>query len=144
MLGLIFIIIINIRKLIEVLRAASVCQLIDMDSIFVVANNKVVLVCSLSIVVLLQDFRDGTVRVLITTNVAARGLDIPEVDLVVQVEPPSVSASDSRILQEHWYMLLMMQLYIEQLNTLRSSVLEKYTLLEKEASYETKASKFAV
>ena len=33
----------------------------------------------------LQGFRDGTFRCLIATNVAARGLDIPEVDLVLQV-----------------------------------------------------------
>ncbi|KAJ2801134.1 hypothetical protein H4R20_003797 [Coemansia guatemalensis] len=36
----------------------------------------------------LQGFRDGSVRVLICTDVAARGLDIPEVDLVVNMDPP--------------------------------------------------------
>lgn len=36
----------------------------------------------------LQSFRDGKVRALIATDVAARGLDIPEVDLVVQCNPP--------------------------------------------------------
>ncbi|KER30383.1 hypothetical protein T265_03216 [Opisthorchis viverrini] len=37
---------------------------------------------------ILQKFREGKYRTLITTNVAARGLDIPEVDLVVQCHPP--------------------------------------------------------
>eukprot|EP01147_Barroeca_monosierra_P003166 gene3166-5909_t len=36
----------------------------------------------------LQSFRDGKVRCLVATDVAARGIDIPEVDLVVQCEPP--------------------------------------------------------
>uniref|UniRef100_A0A183B196 RNA helicase n=1 Tax=Echinostoma caproni TaxID=27848 RepID=A0A183B196_9TREM len=37
---------------------------------------------------ILQKFREGKYRTLITTNVAARGLDIQEVDLVVQCHPP--------------------------------------------------------
>ena len=36
----------------------------------------------------LKSFRDGKFNCLIATDVAARGLDIPEVDLVVQTEPP--------------------------------------------------------
>ena len=37
-----------------------------------------------------QGFRGGTFQVLVATDVAARGLDIPEVDLVIQCEPPKV------------------------------------------------------
>ena len=36
----------------------------------------------------LEGFRKGSFQCLVTTDVAARGLDIPEVDLVVQCEPP--------------------------------------------------------
>ena len=38
----------------------------------------------------LKGFRNGDFGVLVATNVAARGLDIPEVDLVVQSSPPKV------------------------------------------------------
>lgn len=38
----------------------------------------------------LKGFRNGAFEVLVATNVAARGLDIPEVDLVVQCSPPKV------------------------------------------------------
>ncbi|CAL8073607.1 unnamed protein product [Calicophoron daubneyi] len=38
---------------------------------------------------ILKKFRDGKYRTLITTNVAARGLDVPEVDLVIQCHPPA-------------------------------------------------------
>ncbi|KAJ3101833.1 Nucleolar RNA helicase 2, partial [Phlyctochytrium planicorne] len=37
----------------------------------------------------IQGFRDGKFKCLVTTNVCARGVDIPEVDLVVNCEPPS-------------------------------------------------------
>ena len=37
-----------------------------------------------------QAFRKGTINCLVATDVAARGLDIPEVDLVVQISPPQV------------------------------------------------------
>ncbi|XP_062514875.1 DEAD-box ATP-dependent RNA helicase CshA-like [Corticium candelabrum] len=36
----------------------------------------------------LQRFRDGKVNTLVATDVAARGLDVPEIDLVIQVGPP--------------------------------------------------------
>ena len=38
----------------------------------------------------LKGFRNGDFGVLVATIVAARGLDIPEVDLVVQSSPPKV------------------------------------------------------
>nr|XP_020663614.1 nucleolar RNA helicase 2 [Pogona vitticeps] len=38
--------------------------------------------------VTLKGFRNGAFEVLVATNVAARGLDIPEVDLVIQNSPP--------------------------------------------------------
>lgn len=37
----------------------------------------------------MNGFRKGTFSCLITTNVCARGVDIPEVDLVINCEPPS-------------------------------------------------------
>ena len=36
-----------------------------------------------------KSFRKGTLKCLVATNVAARGLDIPEVDLIIQLSPPN-------------------------------------------------------
>ena len=36
----------------------------------------------------LGEFKSGKTTILVATDVAARGLDIPSVDLVVQIEPP--------------------------------------------------------
>ena len=38
--------------------------------------------------VTLKRFKEGKFRVLVATDVASRGLDIPNVDLVIQIEPP--------------------------------------------------------
>lgn len=35
-----------------------------------------------------SSFKEGKLKCLVATNVAARGLDIPEVDLILQLEPP--------------------------------------------------------
>lgn len=35
-----------------------------------------------------QGFKEGKFKCLIATNVVARGLDIPEVDLILQLDPP--------------------------------------------------------
>lgn len=35
-----------------------------------------------------ESFRSGKLKCLIATNVAARGLDIPEIDLIIQLSPP--------------------------------------------------------
>jgi ATP-dependent RNA helicase DDX21 len=39
--------------------------------------------------VTLKRFKEGKFNVLVATDVASRGLDIPNVDLVIQVEPPT-------------------------------------------------------
>ena len=36
----------------------------------------------------LQGFREGYTKVIVATDVAARGIDIPEIDLVIHIDPP--------------------------------------------------------
>jgi len=38
--------------------------------------------------VTLKRFKEGKFSVLVATDVAARGIDIPDIDLIIQVEPP--------------------------------------------------------
>ena len=35
-----------------------------------------------------KSFREGKLKCMIATNVAARGLDIPKIDLIIQLSPP--------------------------------------------------------
>lgn len=36
-----------------------------------------------------RKYKQGQLKILVATNVAARGLDFPDIDLVIQVEPPN-------------------------------------------------------
>jgi ATP-dependent RNA helicase DeaD len=36
----------------------------------------------------LNAFRDGTIKTLVSTDVAARGIDVPDIELVIHVDPP--------------------------------------------------------
>ncbi len=36
----------------------------------------------------LKAFRDGTIKILVSTDVAARGIDVPDIELVIHVDPP--------------------------------------------------------
>jgi superfamily II DNA/RNA helicase len=36
-----------------------------------------------------NSFKSGSLRCIVATNVAARGLDFPSVDLVIQMTPPN-------------------------------------------------------
>lgn len=38
--------------------------------------------------VTMKRFKEGKFKVLVATDVASRGLDVPNVDLVIQIEPP--------------------------------------------------------
>jgi superfamily II DNA/RNA helicase len=35
-----------------------------------------------------RDFKSGKITIIVATNVAARGLDFPDIQLVIQTEPP--------------------------------------------------------
>lgn len=36
----------------------------------------------------MNQFKKGTKKILIATDIAARGLDIPDVELIIQLSPP--------------------------------------------------------
>jgi superfamily II DNA/RNA helicase len=39
--------------------------------------------------VTMKRFKEGKFKVLVATDVASRGLDVPNIDLVIQLEPPN-------------------------------------------------------
>jgi len=41
----------------------------------------------------LEAFRDGTIKTLVSTDVAARGIDVPDIELVIHADPPGDSDS---------------------------------------------------
>ena len=41
----------------------------------------------------MKRFKDGKFQVLVATDVASRGLDIPDVELVIQIDPPKDTES---------------------------------------------------
>lgn len=62
--------------------------------------------------VTLKGFRNGTFGVLVATNVAARGLDIPEVDLVIQSSPPKVISVQGGCGRKHRLIMGLMFLIV--------------------------------
>lgn len=38
---------------------------------------------------MMRKFRDGTVDVIITTNMLARGIDVPEIEIVINLDVPT-------------------------------------------------------
>jgi len=66
---------------------------------------------------LLKGFREGRYQVLIATDVAARGLDIPEVDLVIQCSPPKASVFRNNIDVVHLYLCHILEFIYTQLQS---------------------------
>ena len=65
----------------------------------------------------LKKFREGKYKVLITTDVAARGLDVPEVDLVICCNPPKVSHSIQPVIHPSfsWLARVLMNVFFSEM-----------------------------
>lgn len=85
----------------DITQVGGRCRLAFRPSCALLKSNQSMYVCMFVWVRGLQSARDETIRsfrenqfaVLVATDVAARGLDIPETDLVVHCEPPESVAS---------------------------------------------------
>ncbi len=56
----------------------------------------------------LDAFREGKITVLVATDVAARGLDVPNVDLVCTTQPTCAAVSICVLVEVFWLMVLVM------------------------------------
>ena len=46
---------------------------------------------------MIQKFRSGEVSVIITTNLLARGIDVPEIQIVINFDVPTQGSRDQRV-----------------------------------------------
>eukprot|EP00352_Strombidinopsis_acuminata_P005443 CAMPEP_0176358866 /NCGR_PEP_ID=MMETSP0126-20121128/15893_1 /TAXON_ID=141414 ORGANISM="Strombidinopsis acuminatum, Strain SPMC142" /NCGR_SAMPLE_ID=MMETSP0126 /ASSEMBLY_ACC=CAM_ASM_000229 /LENGTH=99 /DNA_ID=CAMNT_0017713285 /DNA_START=960 /DNA_END=1259 /DNA_ORIENTATION=+ len=49
---------------------------------------------------MIEKFRKGEVNVVITTNMLARGIDVPEVQIVINFDVPTMKGADGKVIAD--------------------------------------------